>query len=239
MYPAGTISPAPWVLRYLLRGGTASRLHQAARAASRRAATRVPLRSRRAARKIREMIDALLSLFKEAPPPPPDPTAYERLAALRPLYVQEGCAASAYPFLAATLIFTLIVSAWERYLDWRQHAPRRRGIESAASFKRTTPVVRRRKNNPKRPSSLRARSDPRAGYSAREWARRRRRRDVDIPSGSRCRRGHKLDSPSGRVAAPPRPRAGQSPSGRIVAAAVASWIVRRDMVATPPRPRAG
>mmetsp|Transcript_6499 Transcript_6499/g.20474 ORF Transcript_6499/g.20474 Transcript_6499/m.20474 type:complete len:498 (-) Transcript_6499:64-1557(-) len=67
------------------------------------------------------MIDALLSLFKEAPPPPPDPTAYERLAALRPLYVQEGCAASAYPFLAATLIFTLIVSAWERYLDWRQH----------------------------------------------------------------------------------------------------------------------
>lgn len=62
-----------------------------------------------------------MSFFKSAPPPPPPPTAYEQLSALQPLYTQDGCGTSAYPFLAATLAFTLLVSAWERYLDWRQH----------------------------------------------------------------------------------------------------------------------
>ena len=63
----------------------------------------------------------VLSYFKEAPPPPPPPTLLARLTALQPTYRQDGCGASAYPFLAATIIFTLVMQCWERYLDWRQH----------------------------------------------------------------------------------------------------------------------
>ena len=59
--------------------------------------------------------------FKEAPPPPPPPTLLDRLTALQPKYQQDGCGASAYPFLAATIMFTLVMQCWERYLDLRQH----------------------------------------------------------------------------------------------------------------------
>eukprot|EP00629_Pelagomonadales_sp_RCC1024_P003120 CAMPEP_0119271330 /NCGR_PEP_ID=MMETSP1329-20130426/7964_1 /TAXON_ID=114041 /ORGANISM="Genus nov. species nov., Strain RCC1024" /LENGTH=495 /DNA_ID=CAMNT_0007271377 /DNA_START=170 /DNA_END=1657 /DNA_ORIENTATION=- len=58
---------------------------------------------------------------KDAPPPPPPPAGVDALLGMRPLYTQEGCAASAYPFLFATVAFTLLVTLWERYLDWRQH----------------------------------------------------------------------------------------------------------------------
>ena len=63
----------------------------------------------------------VLSYFKEAPPPPPPPTLLDRLTALQPKYQQDGCGASAYPFLAATIMFTLVMQCWERYLDLRQH----------------------------------------------------------------------------------------------------------------------
>lgn len=42
-------------------------------------------------------------------------------ASLQPYYVQEGCATSAYPLLVGTILFTLVMHTWERYLDWRQH----------------------------------------------------------------------------------------------------------------------
>ncbi|KAH8044293.1 hypothetical protein JL722_14771 [Aureococcus anophagefferens] len=45
----------------------------------------------------------------------------DRLASLQPYYVQEGCATSAYPLLVGTILFTLVMHTWERYLDWRQH----------------------------------------------------------------------------------------------------------------------
>ena len=63
----------------------------------------------------------VLSYFKEVPPPPPPPTLLDRLTALQPKYQQDGCGASAYPFLAATIMFTLVMQCWERYLDLRQH----------------------------------------------------------------------------------------------------------------------
>ena len=43
------------------------------------------------------------------------------MTALQPKYQQDGCGASAYPFLAATIMFTLVMQCWERYLDLRQH----------------------------------------------------------------------------------------------------------------------
>lgn len=41
--------------------------------------------------------------------------------AIKPMYTQEGAGASAYPYMAATIVFTLLMQCWERYLDWRQH----------------------------------------------------------------------------------------------------------------------
>ena len=62
-----------------------------------------------------------MALFGAAPPPAPPPTLLDSLLALAPRYRQAGCGTSAYPFLAATILFTLLMEAWERYLDWRQH----------------------------------------------------------------------------------------------------------------------
>ena len=43
------------------------------------------------------------------------------ILSLRPLYTQAGTTSSAYPLLVGTVLFTLVLHAWERYLDWRQH----------------------------------------------------------------------------------------------------------------------
>lgn len=67
------------------------------------------------------MIPNPMALFGAAPPPAPPPTLLDSLLALAPRYRQAGCGTSAYPFLAATILFTLLMEAWERYLDWRQH----------------------------------------------------------------------------------------------------------------------